>query len=62
MRVLPDSSNAENARPFGGQINKIKSIASKRSRRGEDPLLRRVNRELSEQPLHEIYRRLQKIK
>ena len=44
------------------EINKIKSIAAKRSRRGEDPLLRRVNNALGEQPLHEVYRRLQKIK
>lgn len=44
------------------EINKIKSIAAKRSRRGEDPLLRRVNNALGEQSLHEVYRRLQKIK
>lgn len=55
-------SNGQTATLDQDEINKIKSIASKRSRRGEDPLLRRVNRELNEQPLHEIYRRLQKIK
>ena len=44
------------------EINKLKSIAAKRSRRGEDPLTRRVNNALSEEPLHEAYRRLQKIK
>ena len=44
------------------EINKIKSIASKRSRRGEDPLTRRINNALGEQPLHEIYKKLQKIK
>jgi len=43
------------------EINKIKSIAAKRSRRGEDPLTRRVNNTLSEEPLHEAYRRLQKL-
>lgn len=49
------------------QVTKIKNKAlglSRRGRRpsGEDPLLRRVGRELSEEPLHEAYRRLQKIK
>lgn len=49
------------------QITKIKNKVlglSRRGRRpsGEDPLLRRVGRELSEEPLHEAYRRLQKIK
>ena len=49
------------------QVTKIKNKAlglSKRGRKpsGEDPLLSRVNRALSEEPLHEAYRRLQKIK
>lgn len=49
------------------QVTKIKNKAlglSRRGRRpsGEDPLLRRVGRELSEQPLHEVYRKLQNIK
>jgi hypothetical protein len=44
------------------EINKIKSIASKRSRHGEDPLTRRVNNALGEQSLHEVYKKLQKIK
>lgn len=46
---------------------KIKKSAlglSKRGQKasGEDPLLARINRELSEELLHETYRRLQKIK
>jgi len=49
------------------QVAKLKAKALGLSRRGrkssgEDPLLRRVNNALSEEPLHEAYRRLQKIK
>ena len=49
------------------QVAKIKAKAlglSKRGRKpsGEDALTRRVNNALSEEPLHEAYRRLQKIK
>lgn len=49
------------------QVAKLKAKAlglSKRGRKpsGEDPLLSRVNRALSEESLHEAYRRLQKIK
>lgn len=49
------------------QVAKLKAKTlglSKRGRKssGEDSLLSRVNRALSEEPLHEAYRRLQKIK
>jgi hypothetical protein len=49
------------------QVAKLKAKAlglSKRGRKpsGEDALTRRVNNALSEEPLHEAYRRLQKIK
>lgn len=49
------------------QVAKLKAKAlglSKRGRKpsGEDPLLSRVNRALSEESLHETYLRLQKIK
>ena len=64
--VIP-KSNGQTETFTADQVAKLKAKAlglSKRGRKpsGEDPLLSRVNRALSEEPLHETYLRLQKIK
>jgi len=64
--VLP-KSGGQTETLTADQVAKIKNKALGLSRRGrkpsgEDPLLRRVGRELSEQPIHEVFRKLQNIK
>jgi hypothetical protein len=64
--VIP-KSNGQTETFTADQVAKLKAKVlglSKRGRKlsGEDPLLSRVNRALSEQPLHEVYKRLQHLK